>query len=390
MRGALLGVSALLLVGGSFLRLASTDYRSGDYRGWATPWGYGTEGSSTADSAGLLGNLFLFSALLAVIGAALLLLGVGSRTRPRAFVSLATGSVLGTAAVVVLANCLDPLLEPGGDIEVSYGGAFWLCVSIMPPALFVLATVLREPNSGFTVTLDAYGRPRRERATGLDVFTGALLMLYAVLALGGAIWRLFPRSGERMIFARSDADVAVLGVSGVVAFVGGLLMVIAGRAFARRVGAMVAAVVFSASASVVITQVDMNIAYDGSDDALDSVPYLFVTTTVLALIAMVLTVLAAGSAPRYRTPYPSAPPANPYAPPMGGVPYPGVPNGYAAGGPPQGTYLPAAPPGGLGGAPGHFGPGGSPQHGFPPAGTHQAQYTPSLRKPDRVGPDTPR
>ncbi|MEU0543688.1 hypothetical protein ABZ319_27845 [Nocardia sp. NPDC005978] len=303
-----LGLIALLLFVGSFLRLVTTHHGSSGYRGWATPWGHGADGNDS-DFTSWFGVLFVVPALLAAIAALLLLLGGGARPRIRAFASLATGSALGTAIAVLVRFGIAPHTRYNHDVEYSYGGAFWVCALILPLAVLVFATAVSERTTGFTVALDAYGRPQRERATGLDVTSGVLLVLYALLAVGGSVVLVYRTVGVRFVMYDHYAEAALLTSSAVAAFVGGLLMFLAGRASARRIGAAVSALVFSAGASVVLADVDMIRALEGFLEGLNFSFYMFLVAILFALIAMVLTVLAAGSAPRYRTPYPPTPAA---------------------------------------------------------------------------------
>ncbi|MGV9411334.1 hypothetical protein ACWDOP_15565 [Nocardia sp. NPDC003693] len=382
-----LGLGGVLLGVGSFLRLLTIGHNSA-YGSWVTSWAYGSDLGAARDFSSLYGIIFVLAVLLAFGAVAVLATGKGDRPRASALVSLATGAVLGTALGVVLNVGLAPLVQRNGDLEYTYGAAFWLCVLTVPLALLATAAAPSSSGTGFNVTVDSYGRPQRERSTGLDVTAAVLLILYALVTVGIAIAGFMFGSGERMFLVFDDeySSLIAAGVSALSAFVGALVLLLAGRAFARRAGATAAALAFTVGAGTLMPKIDIVRDQDGGFDYFGGDFYVQVFATLLVPVAMVLTVLAAGSAPRYRTPYPAAPPVNPYAP-MGGFPAPAVPQGYAPGFPQQGASMPhTQPPGGFGGVPGEFAPGVDGQGGFPPGGTHQARYAPSLQKPGQISP----
>lgn len=368
----LLGLVSALLLGSSFLPLLTTDLGSGNGTGvnqmWVSAWGWGNNlGESGSDSIRLFGAVLAVPALMAAIAAALLLLGVTTRPRARAFISLATGSALGAAASVALGYGLYPLTEDNRGMHSSPGAGFW--VLLVTAMLAIAALWSNTVSSAPSVALDPHGRPLRERVSGLDVTSGVLLMLATLLTVGGSIWMVFQTTGEALIFDDAQLNAGLLVLCAIAAFIAALLLFVGNRATVRKIGTVVAAVTFVTIVQVVLLEVDTQISLGDSARQMSFSFYVLMLAGLLALVVMVLTVIAAGSTPSYRTPYGTPPQPNPYQPPYGG--------GYGAPVYPPGGYAPAPQQGGY--APnvpyqGGYSPGAPPQGGYNPGAPQQGPY----------------
>lgn len=410
MTAGLLGFAAVLFVVASFLTLMTFENTSGNVNGlpaafsfttqWR-PWEYRSSfplDSGPGSSGQVLGIGLVLAAVVAVVAAGLLLAGLGTRSRRvRVFGAAAAGLAAGVSLTLIFEVGSQPMIADGP--HCTFGPAFWMLIATFLVSLGALAglfNALAATPSGPAPQWDAQGRALKPRPSGLDVAAGLLSMLFAVMLMAGSFLKLIGGLDVTTWWLMDSTQLqgVPLAISAVTAVIAAIVLFTGRTRLGRPLASVGAALGFASGGILVLEVVDQEMLYNTVTlGGFGAGFWLLVAGGLVALVALVSTVLATSAGPRADTPYGAVPQPNPQWMPQGGytpgvaqqagfTPPPGgfVPVGPSQGGvPPQGWGVPQQPPrgeyapgvpqqAGFTPLPGGFVPGGPAAGGVPPQG----------------------